>query len=59
MRSGAAIIINQLVIDMPDAEKGFKLIFSATPFPGFAYELVWCRRDGKRGHVVIFAKRLG
>ena len=43
--SGADTIIDLMVRDLPTAEAGFTLIFSATPFPGYVLELVWLRAD--------------
>ena len=37
--SGADVIIDRMTADIPDASRGFTLIFSASPFPGFQYEL--------------------
>ena len=36
--SGADDIIEVMVKDIEDAEKGFKLLFSAGPFPGYTAE---------------------
>lgn len=36
--SGADVIMNHLAADIPRATKGFTLIFSASPFPGYQYE---------------------
>ena len=33
--SGADTMIDVLVADIPNAQKGFRLLFSATPFPGY------------------------
>ena len=33
--SGVPEMIERLVTDIPDARKGFRLLFSATPFPGY------------------------
>lgn len=33
--SGADTVIDYLVMDIPDAEHGFHLLFSAAPFPGY------------------------
>jgi hypothetical protein len=38
-------MIDKLVKDIPDAQKGFRLIFSAQEFPGYTHKLVWKRRD--------------
>ncbi len=32
--SGADEVIDKMVVDIPNADKGFTLIFAATPFPG-------------------------
>lgn len=44
--SGADEIIDLMVKDIPDADKGFILIFSATPFPSHQIELKWQGEDG-------------
>jgi hypothetical protein len=36
-------MINVLVKDIPDAKNGFRLTFSAQPFPGHQYKLTWLR----------------
>ena len=43
--SGADTIIDRLVADIPDAERGFTLVFSAQPFPGFQAEFEWRRAE--------------
>lgn len=43
--SGADDIIEKMVENIPDANKGFNLLFSAIPFPGHELELVWKRED--------------
>ena len=43
--SGADVMMDRLVANLPDAEKGFRLIFSATPFPGFTAKLEWRREE--------------
>lgn len=43
--SGADAMIDVLVADIPDARKGFRLLFSASPFPGYANKLEWRRRE--------------
>jgi hypothetical protein len=43
--SGADDFIDLLVGDIPNAEDGFRLIFSATPFPGFTHLLEWKREE--------------
>ena len=37
--SGADTWIDRVVADIPDAENGFTLFFSSTPFPGHQYRL--------------------
>ena len=44
--AGADTMIDRVVADIPDAEHGFTLIFSSTPFPGHQYRLDW-RRAGE------------
>jgi hypothetical protein len=44
--AGADTMIDRVVADMPDAERGFILIFSSTPFPGHQYRLDWRREEG-------------
>jgi len=43
--SGADVIIDQMASQIPNAEAGFRLLFSAGPFPGFTAELEWRRAD--------------
>lgn len=43
--SGADKMIEMMTTDIKNAEKGFRLIFSGTPFPGFEVELEWRRRE--------------
>ena len=38
-------MINDLVKDIPDARSGFKLLFSASPFPGYQVELEWVKSE--------------
>jgi len=44
--AGADSLIDRAVADIPDAERGFRLIFSAGPFPGHQFRLEWQRADG-------------
>jgi hypothetical protein len=44
--AGMPEIIDAAVKDIPNAEHGFVLLFSAGPFPGAAVELQWVREDG-------------
>lgn len=52
--SGIPEIIDEMTLEIPDAEKGFKLIFSSAPFPGHKiilekirteYEGTWYREN--------------
>ena len=43
--SGADDIIDKMVVDIPNAEKGFNLIFSATAFPGHQAVFEWRREE--------------
>src|SRR6185436_18564749 len=38
-------MIDRLVESIPNAEKGFRLLFSATPFPGYTVKLEWRREE--------------
>lgn len=38
-------MIDKAVVAIPGAENGFKLIFSAKPFPGFQVSLSWLREE--------------
>ena len=42
---GVPEMMNVLVKDIPDAREGFRLTFSAQPFPGHQYKLGWLRGD--------------
>ena len=44
--AGADNMIDRVVADIPDAEHGFTLIFSTTPFPGYQYRLDWRGEEG-------------
>src|SRR6266498_3887824 len=44
--SGADVMIDEIVKAIPDAEKGFAMVFSASPFPGHQFKLDWRRPDG-------------
>ena len=43
--AGVPEMIDVLVKDIPDAEQGFRLLFSARPFPGHQKQLRWLRGD--------------
>jgi len=46
--AGADTMIDRVVENTPEAEKGFLMLFSATPFPGHQVKLEW-RREGEFG----------
>src|SRR5687768_18603464 len=43
--SGIPQMIDTLVANVPNAEKGFRLLFSAEPFPGYQVELIKVRTE--------------
>ena len=43
--SGADSMIDLLVAEIPGTEKGFRLLFSATPFPDYTASLEWRREE--------------
>jgi uncharacterized protein DUF6717 len=43
--SGADTMIDRVVADIPNADAGFVMIFSASPFPGHQTKLEWKRSD--------------
>jgi len=43
--SGADTIIETIVQDIPNANEGFTLIFSAEPFPGHQVKFDWVREE--------------
>jgi hypothetical protein len=45
--SGADTMIDRVVADIPDAIRGFTLLFSSSPFPGHQYRLDWRRSDDR------------
>ena len=45
--AGADSMIDRVVADIPDAHRGFTLIFSSSPFPGHQYRLDWQRADAE------------
>jgi hypothetical protein len=48
--AGADTMIDRVVENIPEAEKGFLMIFSATPFPGHQVKLEWRRPDDFGGN---------
>ena len=43
--SGVPEMIDDLVAEIPNARQGFRLLFSADPFPGFQRRLEWVREE--------------
>lgn len=43
--AGVPEMIDVLVKEIPDADRGFRLLFSAQPFPGHQKTLTWLRGD--------------
>lgn len=52
--AGIPEMIDKLVKDIPNADKGFRLLFSASPFPGYSIKLIWVREE--RGGNWYFCK---
>jgi hypothetical protein len=49
---GADTILDALTSGIPDAARGFVLVFSGAEFPGFHYHLKWSRPDGS-GNIYV------
>ncbi|EDL61921.1 DUF6717 family protein [Gimesia maris] len=45
--AGVPEMIDVIVKDIPDADKGFRLLFSAKPFPQYQKKLIWLRGAGE------------
>jgi hypothetical protein len=43
--SGADTVIDRMVANIPNAEEGINLVFSATPFPGHQVKFEWRREE--------------
>jgi len=43
--SGIPEMIDELVSDIPAARKGFRLLFAASPFPGYQRRIDWLRTE--------------
>ena len=52
---GADTIIDRMVEQIPDADKGITIVFSAQPFPGAQHEFTW-RREESGGNWYYSAK---
>ncbi|QDT00881.1 DUF6717 family protein [Adhaeretor mobilis] len=51
--AGVPEMIDVLVEDIPDADEGFRLLFSAKPFPGHQEKLTWLRGDSEGNFYAI------
>jgi hypothetical protein len=43
--SGIDVMLDKLTESIPNAAKGFRLVFSAAPFPGYTMTLEWRREE--------------
>ena len=43
--AGIDTMIDKMVAGIPNAQKGFRAVFSATPFPGYSEKLEWRREE--------------
>jgi len=43
--AGIPEMINHITKDIPNAKNGFRLLFSASPFPGYQMRLTWRRKE--------------
>lgn len=43
--TGIPQMIDDLVLEIPNAQSGFRLLFSAAPFPGYQRKLTWVREE--------------
>lgn len=43
--AGIPEMINHVTKNIPNAKNGFRLLFSANPFPGYQMKLIWLRRE--------------
>ncbi len=50
---GVPEMIDVLVADIPDASEGFRLTFSARPFPDYEKKLTWSRSDGTGNYYTL------
>lgn len=47
--AGVPEMIDHIAKDIPDARNGFRLLFSADPFPGHQVKLTWVRAESGGG----------
>lgn len=48
--AGADAMMDRIAASIPDAEKGFVLIFAGSPFPGHQFRFDWLRADADGGN---------
>jgi len=48
--AGVTEMIDRLAAEIPDADKGFRLLFSVAPFEGQQASLTWVQADPVEGH---------
>ena len=53
---GADTMIDQVTADISNADEGFVMVFSSTPFPDYQFRLEWRREE--RGGNVYYAPEL-
>jgi hypothetical protein len=44
--AGADVFIDCLAADIPNAKKGFNLVFSSQPFPDYTFHVKWVKSGG-------------
>ena len=42
---GADTMIDAMIADIPDADKGFRIVFSSSAFPSYQHKLEWVRPE--------------
>jgi hypothetical protein len=43
---GADTMIDRVTAELTDADRGFVMVFSGNPFPGYQFHLEWRREEG-------------
>jgi hypothetical protein len=51
--AGVPEMIDDLVKDIPNADEGFRMLFSAAPFPGYQKKLTWLRGDSGGNYYML------
>jgi len=55
--AGIPEMIDAMVKDIPDSERGFRMLFSTHPFPGYSHKLTW--RHGDESGNWYYCEQLG